>query len=67
MKEDMKLYPIWHFLGIKEVDLMTNNPKKLKALEAMGVKLINVFHFHRTQISITRNIFQQNKKLGHLI
>ncbi len=28
-----------NFLGIKEVDLMTNNPKKLKALEAMGVKI----------------------------
>ena len=42
-REDERGYEIVsdmaNFLGIKEVDLMTNNPKKLKALEAMGVKI----------------------------
>ena len=57
-----------NFLGIKKVDLMTNNPKKIKALEAMGV-IIN----QRVQISSSTNKYNEKyistkiKKLGHLI
>ena len=56
-----------NFLGIKKVDLMTNNPKKIKALEAMGV-IIN----QRVQISSSTNKYNEKyistkiKKLGHL-
>lgn len=57
-----------NFLGIKKVDLMTNNPKKIKALEAMGV-IIN----QRVQISSSTNKYNEKyistkiKKLGHLL
>ena len=71
-KEDERGYDIVSemikFLGIKKVDLMTNNPKKIKALEAMGV-IIN----QRVQISSSTNKYNEKyistkiKKLGHLI
>ena len=56
------------FLAIKKVDLMTNNPKKIKALEAMGV-VIN----QRVPLSSNTNKYNEKyistkiKKLGHLI
>ena len=69
-KEDERGYDIVsemiNFLGIKKVDLMTNNPKKIKALEAMGV-IIN----QRVQISSSTNKYNEKyistkiKKLGH--
>ena len=71
-KEDERGYDIVsvmiNFLGIKAVDLMTNNPKKIKALEAMGV-IIN----QRVQLSSNTNKYNEKyistkiKKLGHLI
>ena len=70
-KEDERGYDIVsemiNFLGIKKIDLMTNNPKKIKALEAMGV-IIN----QRVQISSSTNKYNEKyistkiKKLGHL-
>ena len=71
-KEDERGYDIVsemiNFLGIKKVDLMTNNPKKIKALEAMGV-IIN----QRVQISSSTNKYNETylstkiKTLGHLL
>jgi GTP cyclohydrolase II len=71
-KEDERGYDIVsemiNFLGIKKVDLMTNNPKKIKALESMGV-IIN----QRIQISSSTNKYNEKyistkiKKLGHLL
>ena len=71
-KEDERGYGIVsdmiNFLGIKKVDLMTNNPKKIKALEAMGV-IIN----QRVPLSSNTNKYNEKyistkiKKLGHLI
>ena len=70
-REDERGYEIVsdmaNFLGIKEVDLMTNNPK-LKALEAMGVKINQ-----RVPLSSNTNKYNEKyistkiKKLGHLI
>ena len=56
------------FLGIKKVDLMTNNPKKIKALEAMGV-IINqrVPLYSNTNKYNEKYISTKVKKLGHLI
>ena len=56
------------FLGIKKVDLMTNNPKKIKALEAMGV-IINqrVPLYSSTNKYNEKYISTKVKKLGHLI
>ena len=71
-KEDERGYGIVsdmiNFLGIKEVDLMTNNPKKIKALEAMGI-VIN----QRVPLCSNTNKYNEKyistkvKKLGHLI
>ncbi len=57
-----------NFLGIKKIDLMTNNPKKINALKSYGV-IIN----QRVPISTDTNkhnkkyISTKIKKLGHLL
>ena len=56
------------FLGIKKIDLMTNNPKKIDALKSFGV-IIN----QRVPLSTDTNkhnkkyISTKIKKLGHLL
>ena len=56
-----------NFLAIKKVDLMTNNPKKIDALKAMGV-IVN----ERVPLSTNSNKYNERyistkiKKLGHL-
>ena len=56
------------FLGIKKIDLMTNNPKKIDALKSFGV-IIN----QRVPLSTNTNKHNQKyistkiKKLGHLL
>ena len=56
------------FLGIKKIDLMTNNPKKINALKSFGV-IIN----QRVPLSTNTNKHNQKyistkiKKLGHLL
>ena len=56
------------YLAIKELDLMTNNPKKIKALEDMGIKVNQ-----RIPISSDTNKYNEKyistkkSKLGHLI
>ena len=57
-----------NFLGIKKIDLMTNNPKKIDALKSFGV-IIN----QRVPLSTDTNkhnkkyISTKIKKLGHLL
>lgn len=71
-KEDERGYGIVsdmiNFLGIKTVDLMTNNPKKIKALEAMGI-VVNqrVPLYSSTNKYNEKYISTKVKKLGHLI
>ena len=71
-KEDERTYEtvsgMINFLAIKKVDLMTNNPKKIEALKAMGV-IIN----ERIPLSSNPNKYNEKyintkiKKLGHLL
>jgi len=57
-----------NFLGIKKIDLMTNNPKKINALKNMGI-VVN----QRVAITSDTNKYNEKyistkiKKLGHLI
>ena len=56
------------FLGIKKVDLMTNNPKKIEALKTMGI-IVN----QRVPLTSNPNRYNEKyintkiKKLGHLL
>tara|TARA_B100000427_G_scaffold282325_1_gene254016 strand:+ start:662 stop:1252 length:591 start_codon:yes stop_codon:yes gene_type:complete len=71
-KEDERDYEIIsemiNFLAIKKVDLMTNNPKKIDALKAMGV-IVN----ERVPLLTNSNKYNEKyistkiKKLGHLL
>ncbi len=57
-----------NFLGIKKVNLMTNNPKKIEALKSMGI-IVN----QRVPLSSNTNKYNEKyistkiKKLGHLM
>ena len=56
------------YLGIKELDLMTNNPKKIKALEDMGIKVNQrIPIFSDTNKYNEKYISTKKSKLGHLI
>ena len=71
-KEDERTYEtvsgMIKFLAIKKLDLMTNNPKKIKALKDMGVEVNQ-----RIPLSTDTNKYNEKyistkiKKLGHLI
>ena len=71
-KEDERDYEtvsgMINFLAIKKVDLMTNNPKKIDALKAMGV-IVN----QRVPLASNTNKYNEKyidtkiKKLGHLL
>ena len=70
-KEDERTYEtvsgMIKFLAIKKLDLMTNNPKKIKALKDMGVEVNQ-----RIPLSSDTNKYNEKyistkvKKLGHL-
>jgi len=56
------------YLAIKELDLMTNNPKKIKALEDMGIKVNQrIPIFSDTNKYNEKYISTKKSKLGHLI
>ena len=70
-KEDEREYEnisgMINFLGIKKIDLMTNNPKKINALKNMGI-VVN----QRVALTSDTNKYNEKyistkvKKLGHL-
>ena len=56
------------YLAIKKLDLMTNNPKKIKALEDMGINVNQrVPIFSNTNKYNEKYISTKKNKLGHLI
>ena len=71
-KEDERTYEtvsgMIKFLAIKKLDLMTNNPKKIKALKDMGVEVNQ-----RIPLSTDTNKYNEKyistkiNKLGHLL
>lgn len=69
---DMRDYsiclPMLQHLGVKQVSLMTNNPRKVKALEAAGVKVAE-----RVPLQVGKNrhnegyLHTKMGKLGHML
>lgn len=68
MRDYSMLKPMFDYMGIKAVKLMTNNPRKIKAIEDMGVKI-----FERRAHETGRNphnaqyLETKKGKLGHLL
>lgn len=70
--EDMRDYgigaQILADLGVKKVELMTNNPKKIKGLSGYGIEIVN-----RVPIQMNHNekneyyLRTKKKKLGHML
>lgn len=69
---DLRTYemcqPMLESLGVKKIRLMTNNPKKVKALQEAGVDVVE-----RVPIAVPRTQFNNHylntkaKKLGHFL
>lgn len=69
---DMRDYsmcePMLEALGVKSVNLMTNNPRKVSALERYGVKVES-----RVPLQVGKNVYNENYletkmgKLGHMM
>jgi GTP cyclohydrolase II len=58
---------ILHDLGVKTVNLLTNNPTKIAALEKYNIKIVNrVAHYTQTQKHNEHYIDTKKNKIGHL-
>lgn len=68
MRDYSMLKNMFDFIGIKKVKLMTNNPKKIKALEELGI-IIDERRPHETGRNPHNNQYLATKKgkLGHLL
>ena len=59
---------IFRFFGIREVRLMSNNPKKIEALESTGVKVVERVPIIAPARESTEDYLRTKKeKMGHLI
>ncbi len=55
-------------LGVKEMDLLTNNPKKLVGLEGYGLKIRNRLPIEIKPNEVNLNYLLTKKgKMGHLL
>lgn len=60
--------PMFSHFGIKKMRLMTNNPRKVAALEALGIEVVE-----RIALLVNRNPYNEHylntkaRKLGHLM
>ena len=71
-KEDERDYEtvsgMINFLGIKTVDLMTNNPKKIMELEQAGIELDNIIPIQTTPNDENLKYLETKKnRMGHLL
>ncbi|HEY4072981.1 MAG TPA: GTP cyclohydrolase II [Herbaspirillum sp.] len=70
--DDMRTYdafrPMFAYFGIRKVRLMTNNPRKIAALESFGIEVVE-----RMSLLVNRNphndryLNTKESKLGHLM
>ena len=59
---------IFHQFGIKQVRLMSNNPKKIEALERTGLKVVERVPIVAPQRATTDDYLRtKREKMGHLI
>ncbi|NQX88560.1 MAG: GTP cyclohydrolase II [Halioglobus sp.] len=68
MRDYSILQPMIEHLGVREIRLMTNNPRKVAALEELGVKVVERIALH-TDSNPHNEKYLQTKagKLGHMI
>ncbi|WP_096085172.1 GTP cyclohydrolase II [Agaribacterium haliotis] len=68
MRDYSMLKPMFEHLGIQKVRLMTNNPRKIKALEQIGVEIVERRR-HETGRNPHNAQYLETKKgkLGHLL
>ena len=54
-------------LGVSKVHLMTNNPRKIEALESMGIHVVSRISLHVGQNAHNKHYLNtKTKKMGHI-
>lgn len=67
MRDYSILKPMFETLGIKQVKLMTNNPRKVKALQEIGIDVVERIQHETGRNPHNAHYLQTKKgKLGHL-
>jgi GTP cyclohydrolase II len=69
--DDLRTYnsaiEMLRFFGIRKVRLLTNNPKKIIALEDAGIEVMREAHQHASNPHNLRYLKTKAKKSGHLL
>ncbi len=59
---------ILHDLGVRKIELMTNNPRKIVGLEAFGLEIVRRRSIEiKTNVNNRRYLATKRDKLGHLL
>lgn len=58
--------PIFKYFGVREVRLMTNNPKKVAAVEAMGIFVQRVPSQSKIDSENSKYIYTKVERMGHI-
>lgn len=68
MRDYSILSPMLEHLGIKRIKLMTNNPRKVKALQGLGIDVVErLSHQSGRNPHNTKYLATKKGKLGHLL
>lgn len=68
MRDYSMLKPMFEHVGIQEVELMTNNPRKVEALKSMGIQVVSRLPHDTGRTPHNERYLQTKKgKLGHLL
>jgi len=66
MRDYSVLRPMFEHFGIQKVRVMTNNPRKIKALEELGVEVVERLKHHTGRNPHNQNYLETKRgKLGH--
>ncbi len=67
MRDYSVLKPMFEYFGITSVKLMTNNPRKIAAVEALGVRVVERQEHHTGRNPHNQHYLETKRgKLGHL-
>jgi len=60
--------PMLGYLGVSQVELLTNNPRKVEALEALGIRVLKRLPIETGYTSHNRDYLKaKSERLGHLL
>ena len=54
-------------LGVNGVRLMSNNPEKIRALEEMGLEVVERVWLETSPADVARSYLRTRREMGHLL